>query len=172
MSRVVDITTGNSFITTVGLPQIALCKTVVQFPCNGTYPESAQHVLEAQGIPPEPITAPLIPGRTGNKPRARYPRLLRIDRATPNDPNKVDNRRGRSTNAYKCPPNLEQDKDEYPPALFAENLGSAHIKCINSKDNSGSGGSFASQLLRYKVSPTSPPVAIANGDSIEFVILR
>lgn len=171
MTRVVDITIGNSFITTVGLPQIALCKTVVQFPCTKTHPESAQHVLEAQGIPPEPITAPLIPGRTGNPLRERYPRLLTIDRATPNDIKKVDNRRTRSTNAYQCLNPRIQDKDEYPPALFAENLGSAHIKCISRSDNRGSGSSFVNQLIRYKVSPTSPPVVIANGDSIEFVIL-
>ncbi len=154
------------------MPQIALCKTVVQFPCVRTFPETAQHVLEAQGVPPEPITAPLLPRRTGNPLRKSYPRLLKLDRSTPNDPNKVKNRRGRSTNAYICPPNLGQDKDEYPPAVFAENKGSAHIKCISLSDNRGSGSSFDRQLERYKVSPTSPPVEIANGDSIEFVILR
>ncbi|OKH23924.1 hypothetical protein [Chroogloeocystis siderophila] len=177
------ITSGQTIGTTVGFPQIALCRTRFRFPCVASrslsvFPESAQHVLEAQGIPPQPIVAPLRPGRTGNPLRRSYPRLLTVDR-----PNSTT-RRNQSIAAYRtCPPKpngTTQDRDEYPPAVFLENgvpnnsgvyVGSAHIKCIASRDNQLSGSSFGSQLNFYRERPNATPYAIDNQDTIEFVIL-
>lgn len=164
----VPLDIGQSFNTTVGYPQIALCQTVLVFPCTTRpYPESALHVLEALGNPPEPITARVKPRKTGNPLRNRYPRLLTIERAG------RDARRTVSTDPYECPNSRLQDKDEYPPATFGENNGSAHIKCIARGDNRGAGNSFGTQQLNnYKVTDTSRPVRLQNGDVIEFVILR
>lgn len=163
-----DLLPGASYVTSVGFPQIALCLTNFTFPCTTRiYPESAQHVLEAQGTPPQPITAAFK--GTGNPLRLEYPRLLTIDRGALNDKSRV--RRYVSTRNYVCP-DKSQDKDEYPGAVFEENNYSAHIKCINLSDNRGSGNSYGMQINKYKVSPTSPPVKLDDKDVIEFVILR
>ncbi|MEI2578510.1 hypothetical protein [Scytonema sp. PRP1] len=189
------ISSGQTITATLGFPQIALCKTRFRFPCRqsggmSVFPETAQHVLEAQGMPPEPITAPLVPGATGNPYREDgYPRLLTLDRQ------RRIARGQRSTRSYVCPPQngIRQDRDEYPPAAFLENgvedtsipidpdnedesirarfRGSAHIKCISSRDNQQSGNSFGQQLASYKEFEAADPYPIENGSTIEFVIL-
>jgi hypothetical protein len=171
-----DLTVGETYTTTVGFPQIALCQYVQRFPCigPGSHPESAQHVLEAQGLPPEPITAPLLPGRVGNTLRNFYPRLLTVDRDRRNPQGKKfsDIRREDSTRAYQCLDPTIEDRDEYPPAAFIENEASAHIKCINRSDNRGAGSSFGRQLNFYKIREGEPPQPkIEDGDTIEFVVL-
>lgn len=164
-----DLTVGETFPTTVGFPQIALCQYVQRFPCRapgGPHPESAQHVLDAQGLPPEPITAPLIPGKIGNPPRPFYPRLLEIDR-----PGATQRRRD-STRNYQCPDPSIQDLDEYPPALFKENEGTAHIKCINNSDNRSAGWSFGNQINQYIIQEGgSIQPKIEDKEMIEFVVI-
>jgi hypothetical protein len=103
------LSAGQQFVTTFGFPQIAFCLTnPIRFPCTTqAYPESAQHILEAKGIPPQPITAPLKAGQTGNPvPPNGYPRLLTIDRPG------STTRRTASTSAYVCP--TGQQRDEFP----------------------------------------------------------
>lgn len=198
------LASSQTIAATLGFPQIALCKTRFRFPCRpsgglSVFPESAQHVLEAQGVPPEPITVPLKPGRSGNPLRtAGYPRLLTVDRP------RRDRRSYQSVDAnyLSCSvvqPN--QNKDEYPPAVFLENgtedlsipldtrpiykedsrlaryIGSAHVKCISDRDNQQSGNSFGQQLRLYiEPDPLTGEAGrtryrIANGNTIEFVIL-
>jgi Deoxyribonuclease NucA/NucB len=166
---------GQTLGVTVGFPQIAICKTRSQFPCiasGGTdlFPETAQHALEALGIPPTPINTPVVSGRTGNSVRLAYPRFLTLDR-----PN-ASTRRSRSVYAYQtCPRNtsgLTQDRDEYPPAVFLENEGSAHIKCISSRDNQQAGNSLKLQFNSYKETSSSTAYQIADGKTIELVVLN
>ncbi len=148
LSRPLRLATGGKFETLVGLPQIAICSTVVKFPCFGgnPYPESAQHALEALGVPPQPISAPLeTPTSTPNPLRSSYPRFLTIDRG-PNGAKRIARQRA-STKNYKCPDSRTQDRDEYPQALFLENASSAHIKCITLGDNRGSGATIGNQVI-------------------------
>jgi Deoxyribonuclease NucA/NucB len=169
-----DLATGRAFETTVGLPQIAICATVVKFPCLGNpYPESSQHVLEALGIPPQPISTRFVPTRGKRDPnplRPSYPRFLTIDRGLGGA-----NRRARqraSVRNYECPNSRLQDRDEYPQAAFAENLGSAHIKCIDQGDNKGSGSTIGTQINFYRESATATTLTeLKDSSMIEFVVL-
>lgn len=167
---VLELNPGQSFVTVVGFPQIAICRTRLRFPClTRIYPESSQHVLEAIGNPPEPIRAALKPGRTGNPLRARYPRLLTIDRGA-----NADARRIQSTAPYAACPRRNgksQQRDEYPPAVFLENLGSAHIKCILGSDNQGSGSTVGIQIGAYAEASGGPVYRLEGGDTIEFIVL-
>jgi hypothetical protein len=170
-AKSIALKVGETFPTTVGFPQIALCQYVQRFPCRGSGPhyESALHVLEAQGLPPEPITAPLIPGGTGNPLRPSYPRLLTLER---DNKAVVDKRRRDSTRAYQCSDPITQDRDEYPPASVKENEGTAHIKCINGRDNSGAGSSMANQWNSYRITEGGPiQPRINDQEMIEFVVL-
>lgn len=164
----INLTVGQTYSTTVGFPQIALCLAVKRFPCTGPgpHPESAQHVLDAFEIPPQPITAPLRPRRVGNPVPRSYPRLLTLDR-----PNAIARRR-RSVAPYQCPAGANLDRDEYPPAVVEENGGSAHIKCIDGDDNSGAGRSFANQINFYRIREGEPAQPrLDDKDTIEFVVL-
>jgi hypothetical protein len=165
-----DLLVGQSFVTTVGFPQIALCKTRFQFPCGiaRLTPETAQHVLEALGMPPEPITAPLRRGQTGNPVPSSYPRLLTLDR---DNRAVTDARRRRSTRPYVCPSSSTQDKDEYPMASVVENFSSAHIKCIKREDNQDAGIGYRNQINAYSTTSTGSGVKLEDGTTIEFVIL-
>ncbi|MBW4480859.1 MAG: hypothetical protein KME54_29505 [Tolypothrix brevis GSE-NOS-MK-07-07A] len=166
----VSIPAGQQFVTTFGFPQIAFCLTnPIRFPCTTqAYPESVQHILEAKGIPPQPIAQPIKPNRSGNQvPSAGYPLLLTIDRPGANS------RRNASTSSYlPCPPGI-QDLDEYPPSVVLENAGSAHIKCIIRGDNRGSGQSLGIQINYYKITPggISQP-RLDDGDIIEIQALQ
>ncbi|NJL19771.1 MAG: hypothetical protein HC895_01435 [Leptolyngbyaceae cyanobacterium SM1_3_5] len=169
------IAPGQTIGATVGFPQISICRTQFQFPCRpsgglSVFPETAQHVLEVLGTPPRPIFTPVLPGRTGNPLRPSYPRLLTLDRPG------ASRRRTLSTRNYQtCPANASgasQQRDEYPPATFLENDGSAHIKCISSRDNEQSGNSFGQQINSYLEQPSATPYRIPDGNTIEFVILN
>ncbi len=126
-SDCISLAAGQQFVTTFGFPQIAFCLTnPIRFPCTTqAYPESVQHILEARGIPPQPITSPIRPGKSGNQvPSVGYPLLFTIDRP------RATSRRNASTSSYlPCAAGI-QDLDEYPPSVLLENAGSAHIKCI------------------------------------------
>lgn len=169
LKQTLGLNPGQSFVTTVGFPQIAICRTRVRFPClTRPFPESSQHVLEAIGNPPEPIRAALKPRATGNPLRGRYPRLLTIDR------DNGTTRRNRSTAPYAACPRRNgqrQQLDEYPPAVFLENLGSAHIKCILGSDNQGAGSTFGFQLRAYAEVLGNPVYRLDDGVTIEFIVL-
>ena len=139
----ISLAASQQFVTTFGFPQIAFCLTnPIRFPCTTqAYPESVQHILDARGIPPQPITQLTKLGRFGNQvPVTGYPLLFTIDRPGANS------RRSSSTSAYlPCLPGI-QDLDEYPPSVLLENAGSAHIKCILRGDNRGSGQSLGTQI--------------------------
>lgn len=169
LKQTLGLNPGQSFVTTVGFPQIAICRTRVRFPClTRPFPESSQHVLEAIGNPPEPIRAALKPRATGNPLRGRYPRLLTIDR------DNGTTRRNRSTAPYAACPRRNgqrQQLDEYPPAVFLENLGSAHIKCILGSDNQGAGSTFGFQLRAYAEVLGNPVYRLDGGVTIEFIVL-
>lgn len=90
----------------------------------------------------------------------------------PGDRPEASLRRRSYTRNYTCPSG--QDRDEYPQAVFEENLGSAHIKCISSSDNRGSGSSVGLQINTYKFTDNpaeQPQPRLDNGDTIEFVVL-
>jgi Deoxyribonuclease NucA/NucB len=75
------------------------------------YPEAAQHIEDAQA--------------------AGYPKELTIDRK-----NTRSNRK-ESLKNYPTVPN--QDRDEYPPAVFQEGGTGASVRLINPADNRGAG---------------------------------
>jgi hypothetical protein len=166
----ISLATSQQFVTTFGFPQIAFCMTnPIRFPCTTqAYPESVQHMLEARGIPPQPITRPTKPGRSGNPvPAVGYPMLFTVDRPG------ATGRRSSSTSAYlPCLPGI-QDLDEYPPSVLLENAGSAHIKCIFRGDNRGWGQSLGTQINYHKITPggISQP-RLDDGDIVEIQVLQ
>lgn len=83
------------------------------------YPESAQHIKEAQAL--------------------GYARIVTKD----TDPVRVAQRRSSSTKECVKTPVLGLDCDEYPQAMFVENAGAAHVKKITKGDNRGSGRKVA-----------------------------
>jgi len=143
------LTTGQTAMIIVGFPQIKISISKC--------PRSGCHIAEAWRIPPVPMEQP-IPGKPGNPLRPSYPRVLTIV----SDAMAKTNRR-LSTKNYKCP--KRQDRDEYPQATFAENAGSAHIKCIEEGDNRGSGASIVRQMERYG----SRQVKLLPSDTIELL---
>ena len=84
------------------------------------YPQSAQHIKEAQKI---------------------HEDVLTIDRAGAKA-NRRASLRGWATKSGF-------DRDEYPPAMFDEGGDGAHIKYINPSDNRASGSSFGGQLRDF-----------------------
>ncbi len=101
---------------------------------SSRYPEAAQHVREA-----------IANGK---------PTILTIDRDPPTQ-KRVRDRRSQSienSGLKSCPKNEngeDQDRDEYPPAMFIENGGSASVKCIRAGDNRGAGKSIGIQATPY-----------------------
>jgi hypothetical protein len=97
-----------------------------------------------------------------------YARLLTVDR-----PGR-DGRRDRSTRNYEsCGPNRNgdpQDRDEFPPAVFEENNGTAHIKCVTRDDNQSSGRAFGKLLTLYQSRPGVRNKKIKDGEVVEFVL--
>jgi len=143
-----------------GFPQIG-------FPA-ATYPESAQHVLDAWAG--APMSIPLN-GNTAPTVTRSYPHLLTLQRGVDINGLTPVQRGRKSTAQYRprgCPPNYEAD--EYPPKIFEENFGTAHIKCILGTDNSGSGGTFAntnpSGFNNYRFTGD----VIPNDSVVEFVL--
>jgi len=141
-----------------GFPQIGVSQ--------GRHPQSAQHIQEAwAGLPSEfrPSTTKIATAR-----------LLEIDRS-----GKSKRRDDTMEGLEFCPlyhvnPKdgklMRDERDEYPPALFKENDGNAHLKCIYAWDNGGSGASFGRQINSYKAKPTSNAVKLKNTDVVEMVI--
>jgi hypothetical protein len=101
---------------------------------SSKHPEAAQHAREA-----------IANGK---------PTILTIDRDPPLR-KRVRDRRNQSienSGLEPCPKNEngeDQERDEYPPAMFLENAGSASVKCIKASDNLGSGASIGNQARRY-----------------------
>jgi hypothetical protein len=98
---------------------------------SNKYPESAQHIREAQsGVNSRGVLDP------GNS--ARQPSVVTIDRDGA-DANREDSLRGIPTRA-------PDDRDEYPPAMFQEGGTGASVKYIDASDNRGSGSAMGSAL--------------------------
>lgn len=96
------------------------------------YPESAQHIHEAQsGVS---FSGPPSSGVPGSP----HPTVLTIDRGGA-DARRADSLRGIAT----APP---LDRDEYPPAMFKEGGTGASVKYIPESDNRGSGSAMGSAL--------------------------
>jgi RHS repeat-associated protein len=85
------------------------------------YPESAQHITDAQ--------------------KAGHDDVLTVDRSGARA-NRRDSLRGWKTQKGF-------DRDEYPPAMFAEGGTGADIEYIDPADNRGSGSSFGGQLRGF-----------------------
>ncbi|MGI8550529.1 MAG: NucA/NucB deoxyribonuclease domain-containing protein [Dehalococcoidia bacterium] len=118
-----------------GVPRVKISKS--------RYPESAQHILDAQdGVDVH------IPGQR--------PALVTIDRPGAD-------RRGRQAMAQdyvpeRCDPGPQgnaQERDEYPPKVFAEGGTEgkvpADVRCIDARDNAGSGGQIGRQINNPKL---------------------
>ena len=84
------------------------------------YPESAQHILEAQN--------------------SGHPSILTIQRA-----NASANRRKSLKNTPRQP---GRDRDEYPPATFKEGGTGASIRVMSPRDNRGAGASMGAQMRK------------------------
>ena len=84
------------------------------------YPESAEHIRACQ--------------------LSGYPSILTLDREN------ADEHRKQSLAGIPTMRQYGWDRDEYPPAAFAEGGHGAHVWGINASDNQGSGASFGRQL--------------------------
>ena len=95
------------------------------------YPESAQHIREAQQG---------INSRGGPNPGVvtQQPSIVTIDR------DGADANRAASLSGI--PTRAPDDRDEYPPAMFAEGGAGASVKYIDASDNRGSGSAMGSAL--------------------------
>jgi hypothetical protein len=98
---------------------------------SSKYPESAQHIREAQRG---------VNSRGGPDPRNKtiQPSILRID-TDGADKNRLASLRGILTRRGK-------DRDEYPPAMFMEGGTGASVKYIDPSDNQGSGSAMGNAL--------------------------
>ncbi|WP_422773325.1 putative T7SS-secreted protein [Plantactinospora sp. WMMC1484] len=106
---------------------------VKEIPINSSrHPESAQHILDAQS------------GQIWRGDRVVQgdpkPSILTIDRAGA-DANRADSLRGVEPRGRDG-----LDRDEYPPAMFAEGGEGASVKYIDSSDNTGAGASMGNRL--------------------------
>jgi hypothetical protein len=149
----------------LGFPQIGF--NAAQFPLT------ARHVREVWKHPNPEVDrlAPLKPGRSHNPYPAggrAYARLLTVDR-----PHRNSRRNQTLKNYETCPRDRNgrsQDRDEYPPAVFRENNGTAHIKCIFTRDNQDSGNAFGKLLTFYQSRPGVRNKKIKDGEVVEFVL--
>jgi hypothetical protein len=96
------------------------------------YPESAEHVQEAQ--------SGLIWRGADSQQKTPKPEEVTIDRAG------ADINRRESLNGIATRSGDYLDRDEYPPAMFAEGGAGASVKYIDASDNRGSGSSMGHQL--------------------------
>ncbi|WP_366942288.1 NucA/NucB deoxyribonuclease domain-containing protein [Amycolatopsis sp.] len=96
------------------------------------YPESAEHVQEAQ--------SGLIWRGDDSQQKAPKPEEVTIDRAG------ADDNRRESLNGIATRSGDDLDRDEYPPAMFAEGGAGASVKYIDASDNRGAGSSMGHQL--------------------------
>jgi hypothetical protein len=156
---------GEKKVVKLGFPQVQYSQY--------DFPESAQHVREVWSKPPSPMEEP-IPGKPETPlRRGPYPRLLTVDRDRRDEIPPylgATKRRNQSVKNYRC--KSGDDRDEYPPAVFLENGGQAHIKCIRLNDNRGSGAAFGAFLREkeYQARPDATKVTIPNGAVVEFYL--
>ncbi|MGW6917976.1 NucA/NucB deoxyribonuclease domain-containing protein [Kitasatospora sp. NPDC054939] len=94
------------------------------------YPESAQHIAEAQA-------GTVWRGGTSS-PGSPKPSVMTIDRGGAKQ-NRKDSLRG-------IPTKRGQQRDEYPPAMFSEGGTGASVKYIDGSDNGGSGSTMGNAL--------------------------
>jgi len=104
------------------------------------YPESSAHAAEAQGL--------------------GYARIVTVDRRGKNA------RRRSSIANYELNPinglkqnREQQDYDEYPPAMFLENGGMAHVRPIDKSDNRGQGSTIGHLARPFE-----------DGDMLELIV--
>ena len=110
------------------------------------WPQSTTHVRRAQaGIP-------------DSKGRRHPERIVTRDSKSPAAVERVKARTRLSLNPKLYPPKSGLDRDEYPPKVFSENNGTAHIQYMNRNDNRQSGGYLGRLLTPYN-----------DGDQIELV---
>jgi hypothetical protein len=83
----------------------------------GKYPQSAQHIQDAQA--------------------AGHPKTLTI--------NRKGSKGNRRKSLKGIPTKKGQDRDEYPPAMFKEGGSGASVRHIDSSDNRGSGSCIGAQ---------------------------
>ena len=118
----VDNSAENGIIETKTSDARSDIKDVVEiYLSKSSYPESAQHILDAIS--------------------AGQPDVLTIDRegATAN--------RGEALDGYEK--SSEFDLDEYPPAMFKEGGKGASVRAISRSDNRGAGSKIGHQLRKY-----------------------
>lgn len=96
------------------------------------YPESAEHLQEAQ--------SGTIWRGNRSLPGDPKPEEVTIDRAG------ADINRRESLNRIPTRSGDYLDRDEYPPAMFAEGGAGASVKYIDASDNRGAGSSIGHQL--------------------------
>jgi hypothetical protein len=132
-----NLTLGTSVDITVGLPQVPVDAR--------RYPDIGRHTVDSWNY--------------------GYPRILTIDRyGQLGGFTSKEQRRTASINRYLRDPNNPdynpqlEDLDEYPPAMFLENYGRAHVRPINSSQNRGAGSKMDFFLTHYK-----------NGEQIEMI---
>ncbi|MEQ1544409.1 NucA/NucB deoxyribonuclease domain-containing protein [Methyloglobulus sp.] len=111
--------------------------------------QSTKHAIDA------------LAGVPDTKGRVHKNRIVTIDRLGTNA------RRYLSTKGY--PKITGNDNDEYPPAIFKENNGSAHVRSILLNDNRSFGGYLGSVLSGTNaLSPLYP--LYKNGDQVELTV--
>lgn len=99
------------------------------------YPESAEHVTDAQN-------GKIWAGDRANQGPAK-PSVVTIDR-----PNAAGRRMEWKAAQPGVTPRSGMDRDEYPPAMFAEGGGDASLKYVTPGDNRGAGSSLGHDLRR------------------------
>ena len=102
----------------------------------------------------------------------RRPYILTVDRNKPG--NRVADNRGRqSIRRYLrnggTPATSEQDLDEYPPKVFLENRGRAHVKPIEFRDNRRAGNDIRLYITGLP-GTTQANALYKDGDQVEIVV--
>ncbi|MFG2919033.1 hypothetical protein ACGF0D_39915 [Kitasatospora sp. NPDC048298] len=97
---------------------------------SGKYPESARHIAEAQ--------KGQIWRGASSSPGAPLPSVVTI--------NRPGSRTNRSNSLRGIRTSPLGQRDEYPPAMFAEGGAGASVKYINGSDNTGSGSTMGKAL--------------------------
>ena len=130
------------------------------------------------------INIATTPDFSDTRQKTDWPRILTVDRVLPDDldQRKVKRRSEQSKQRYRDDKSLPQREkgqhlDEYPPAVFLENLGvteaeredgegKAHVKPIDGGDNSRSGANIVNHITGPggKTNPIHK-----NGDQVEIV---
>jgi hypothetical protein len=170
-SSSVYIQTGiNTSYRPLGFPQIVIPKS--RFPESAKHIESAWAGRQSRPIGTNPSDRLGIPKKS--------PRLVTIDRLN------APSRKGKATAGITCKEKHKNNKgvfqldqpDEYPPVVTRESFQKvlgvtttlAHVRCIPSSDNGGSGSFAARQHNGYATTPTATPTMVPNNSTIEFVI--